>query len=344
MTAMSPSILKRLASKISRQTDPTVSLYEVERFYGGEDFYLIHKTGGGMFSILSAVLCLIDQAEKLGLSPIIDFQNFATTYSDGEVSGVSNAWEYYFEPISKVDISVLRETARLLVSPNDYYPMGYDYNITRISNMHDIYTRWIKLKPDLSSEIEFLSCELLTNRSVLGVHFRGQEMRTTSGHWFPPTKPQVIKVIDDLLSRSVYSHLFVVSEEASYIDFIKSRYGSRVLVTQCYRTYSRNAYKEYPREKHMYKLGKEVIINTFLLSRCAGLVSCTSNVAEFARFLNGGNYLDDIQINNGPNSSIRVFAKYLWFIKALLPPNFGGFSMDLHSSTFVKIKNKSDPS
>ena len=77
MTAMSPSILKRLASKISRQTDPTVSLYEVERFYGGEDFYLIHKTGGGMFSILSAVLCLIDQAEKLGLSPIIDFQNFA---------------------------------------------------------------------------------------------------------------------------------------------------------------------------------------------------------------------------------------------------------------------------
>lgn len=94
----------------------------------------------------------------------------------------------------------------------------------------------------------------------------------------------------------------------------------------------------------MYKLGKEVIINTFLLSRCKGLVAYIPNVAEFARFLNCEKYVDDIQINNGPNSSIRMIAMYLWFIKAYLPSNFGGFSLDPHSSTFVKIKNKSDPS
>ena len=238
---MSLSILRRFAAKIGSQDYPTSRSYQVERFSGGEDFYLIHKTGGGMFSILSSVLCHIDQAEKLGLSPIIDFQNFATTYSDGEISGTANAWEYYFEPISGVPISDLKQAARLLVSPNDYYPTGYDYNITRIPNLYDVYTHWIKLNSDLSSEIDFLSRELLENRSVLGVHFRGQEMRTASGHWFPPTKRQIIKAIDNLFGQTNYSHLFVVSEEASYIDFLKGRYGSRVLATKCYRTYGRNA-------------------------------------------------------------------------------------------------------
>ena len=321
-----------------KQNSSIDRLYKIEYSNGSENFYLINKTGGGMFSILSAVLCHLDLAEKYCLSPIIDFKNFKTTYSDGENCGTSNAWEYYFQPVNSESISSLREKARLIVIPEDYYPAGYSYCITQEPHLYEVFSRWINLRPELQSEITALHNDLFSQGNILGVHFRGQEMRTAPGHHFPPTKSQIALMVDGALNNYDYEKIFIVSEEASYIDWLKLRYGSRVISTNSYRTYGLNAYREYPREKHIYKLGKEVIIDAYLLSKCSSLIACTSNVAEFARFINHGRYIEDLKIRNGQNSSIRYLAKYLWFIKALLPSKFGGFSLDPASENFINLK------
>ena len=69
------------------------------------NYYIIRRNGGGFFSILSSVLCHIQIAENLGFSPVIDFENFRTTYSENmRINNSFNMWEYYFEPIHKIPL------------------------------------------------------------------------------------------------------------------------------------------------------------------------------------------------------------------------------------------------
>jgi hypothetical protein len=88
-----------------------------------------------------------------------------------------------------------------------------------------------------------------------------------------------------------------------------------------------NAYRQCPRPMHKYLLGKELLIDTMLLARCQGIVSSYSNISDMARLFSLGKYEADILIENGPNSSSRKIAKYLWKVRDFLPEGLGGFSL-----------------
>ena len=77
---------------------------------------------------------------------------------------------------------------------------------------------------------------------------------------------------------------------------------------------------------HRYLLGREILTDTLLLSRCHGLVSSTSNVTEIARAINNGRYTLDLVIDNGLNVHHPLFARYMWRVKRILPSGLGGFS------------------
>lgn len=298
--------------------------------------YVIRRKGGGMFSILSSVLCHLDIAERAGMVPVVDFLNFKTIYNDGCIHGTANVWEYYFSPVSPLSLEEAYGKRCVLIS-DPGYPPGYDMSISRESCLYDVYDKYVRLNNDIKSEIDQYAIENFSGSKVLGIQFRGQEMRTAAGHWFPPTKKQIVKISEEVMSKGGYNKIFVVSEDAGHVEFLKAYFGDAVLYTKSYRTIGVNAYRQYPRDCHMYQLGREVIIDAFLLSKCDGLISCTSNVGEFARFVNHGKYEDNIQINNGPNSKNILLARWLWFIKKALPGGFGGFNIDINSKTFDRL-------
>jgi len=292
-------------------------------------FYVIRQEGRGrgLFSIVASVLCHLDIAEEHGWIPIIDFQNFPNIYNETKpINDSMNSWEYYFEPVSEYKLDEVYLSRNVIFSDNGY-PTGYDYSITTEKKLYTVFYKHLKVKQDIVQEIDSFYRMHLEGNRVLGVHFRGQEMKTAAGHPFPPTKSQMAARIEKLVNDYKFQKVFVVSEDSEYVDFLQGKFRSIFITTDHYRTHGENAYMQYPRENHIYNLGREILVDAYLLSRCQGLIGCGSNVSTFSRFCNNDKFDVDERIDNGTNSSNFVVGQFLWSIKSMLPSYFGGFKL-----------------
>jgi len=290
-------------------------------------FYVIWRDhmGSGFFSNVSYVLCHLKIADQAGMIPVVDFKNFKTLYNENvEVHNTENAWEYYFKPVSPFHLDEVYHSKNVFFCSGQY-PASMGYNISQISEMYeDIYMKKIFLQNHIE---EFLKDHLgIIKGRVLGIHFRGQEQKLAAGHSFPPTKQQMIKCTNEIIEKYKIDRIFVVTEDIDYLNLFVRTYGDKVIYTDSFRTHKVNAYNLYPRDKHKYLLGLDILIDAFILSKCTGILCGDSNVSEFARFVNNKRFEFTYFIDNGVNSSNHLIARYLYRIKMILPSHFGGLS------------------
>ena len=102
-----------------------------------------------------------------------------------------------------------------------------------------------------------------------------------------------------------------------------------IYIPSSFRSNSNNAFKIYPRKNHRYKLGREALIETSLLSKCDGLIYVTSNIASAAIAWNLNKSQKQFKIDNGINSKNLILSNFLWFIRGMLPELLGGFKKTL---------------
>lgn len=297
-------------------------------------FYVIWRQGrAGLFSIVQSVAAHLDLADEMGFVPIVDFQNFPSTYTDDvPLEGTSNSWEYYFEPVSAFSLDEVYQS-KSVVFCDGSYPAGYPFAITESQKLRDSYHRHIRFKPSVLEFVDRFADEHLSGSRVLGVHFRGQEMRTEPGHPLPATPRQMAARASALMADRGYDKIFLVTEEQSYLDYFRSVFGTRVVATDAFRTYETNAYDLAPGDHHKYRLGLGILRDTLLLARCDAMLCAGSNVSVFAEFLNGGRYDVVSRIDNGMNSTDPRVAKRLWFVRDRLPQWLGGFSRPVIGGT-----------
>lgn len=292
-------------------------------------FLIIQQEGSGrgLFSLLSSVVCYLDFAERNSLIPVVDFENYKTIYNEkSSIKNTRNSFEYYFNPVSSYSLDDVYGSGNFLISGRGF-PKGYDYTIANIPGLISVFDKYIRLRKEISDEIDSFVSEKFS-APVLGVHYRGREMRTAPAHWYPPSSKQMIYAIEDSMKRFDYKKIFVSSEDEALIRIIDNAFPGIVFYNENYYRSSGNAYKEYPRDNHFYRLGLEVLMDMFSLSKCDSLISCSSNVAWFARFINNGQYKSHIFINNGPNFKLYPFFKISWYVKAALPECLFGFKTD----------------
>lgn len=289
-------------------------------------FYVIwldHR-GSGFFSNVSSVLCHLKIATDNGMIPVIDFQNFPTLYNEkGKINGTTNSWEYYFVPVSKYLLKEVYQSKNVFFA-SGLYPRGMSYSITENPGIFQIYSKYISVQPDIEKIVSEYAKKINFKEGVLGIHFRGQEQKYAPGHSFPPTVKQMFSYTDQILHKFNINKIFLVTEDSSYLKLFTHRYGDKVYHTDMFRTHGVNAYKLRPRAKHMYLLGREVLVDTILLSRCRGILCGDSNVSELARFINNGKYQFIYKIDNGINSNNPLLARHLYALKKYLPPSYGG--------------------
>jgi len=289
-------------------------------------YYVIRQEGArGLFSLTAAVVCHAHVAKQAGLQPVVDFANYPTVYNDVNTPK-SNAWEYYFLPLTPVNLDEVYASRPVMLSTS-FFPEGYPFSISRVPYLRDEAKHTIKVRPEILTEAEELKEQLFSDHKILGVHWRGQEMRTAPGHWFPPTRDQMVEAIRLALDKGDFEKIFVVTEDEDYLESLVDAFGLAVISLPNFRTRNPvNAYRIRPRHSHMRKLGKEVLLDALLLSKASALIACTSNVAEGARLFRNAPYEFELKIDNGPNSSIRMIANYAYAIKDFLPERLGGFS------------------
>jgi hypothetical protein len=299
--------------------------------------YIIQQRahGRGLLSLASSIVCHLHVAQRYSLTPVVDLSRQPNEYKDPEFESTdekkrTNPWEYYFQPVSSLHLEEADDSPLSLASTLGF-PAGYPRKmlISQVQKLRDIAASSLKPVDEIARELEATWARLARRGLVLGVHFRGQEQKTMPYHPLSPTNEQLFAAIDLAIRQHGFEQIYLATEDLDYLETIQKRYGEMVFAMPHFRTRSPvNAYRISPRPMHRYLLGREVLSDTMMLSRCHGLVSSTSNVTEIARAVNNGNYLVDLVIDNGLNVGNRQVARHLWTVKRHLPERLGGFGLD----------------
>lgn len=291
-------------------------------------FYVIwrEKSQAGLFSNVFHVINHLDYAKNLGLTPVVDMENFATLYNEPQaIDGSKNAWEYYFRQPSAFKLKDVYKSKRVIFSyGSNNSAFGAYYNFPRSL---ELARQFLHIKPDIMAQAdEFQSGHF--SEETLGVHIRGQEMKTAPGHPVPPSIDEMLARAESMLRRYPITKIFVVSEEQAYIDAFHACFGDKAVSSEAFRTYDVNAYTlaAYPRPLHMYRLGRELMLDTVLLSRCdyllaggMGGLAFGSGVSMMAQLLNQNGYKHLELVYNGINSGGAGQQAFTEFVNNFFP-------------------------
>ena len=289
-------------------------------------FYIINRSpGAGLFSNLTFVLNFILVSRKKKFIPIVDMQNFPTIYNEkNKIFNSYNAWDYYFKPLNKYSLKEVYKSKNVYFSDSNFISgMALDMTNLELKKMFKLIS--FKKKFFIKAN-NFYNNKFNKNDKILGVHFRGSTYKVARGHAFPPTVDIMIKNINLLMEKFNYNKLFIVTEEQSYLEILKEKYKNNCIFYNSYRMENVDSFKIYPRKNHRYKLGEETLIETILLSKCDGLTYIKSNVISAAICLSKKRQKYH-EIFLGYNSRNKFIARWLWYLKKMLPKNFGGLKL-----------------
>ena len=290
-------------------------------------FYIIRRSpGAGLFSNFIYVVNHLLIADKHNFIPVIDMENYPTIYNEkNSIHGTKNAWLYYFEPVSKYSLNDVYKSRNVIISTNIFYKT-FVHRIFANKNLLK-FSKKIIIKKYIKQKVhKFLTKNLFNKNKTLGIHYRGTSYKDSANHPFPPTYSQLVKKIDNLLRIKKFDKIFFASEDKAMFDLILKRYKDKIVYYNSFRSIKDDAFKRYDRSNHRFKLGEEILIEGLILSKCHTFLFVETNVSTFVRLLKNKNQTL-IPFKNGFNSSNEYIAKWLWYVKKILPDALGGFKI-----------------
>ena len=217
----------------------------------------------------------------------IDFSNNCQ-YQDSSITATQNVWEYYFrqphvdtypaiENIEKV-INVIIEDEDsefrdvFMKSPTAEHIESVRYKYSAIID------KYIILQPHVEEKINNFVASNFTGKRVLGVHFRGTDH---------PDKKDVTEYLQIIKEKAVnYDIIFCASDEYGRYNMLKTVFKDKVVTYDSIKS-GDNRPLHYRGDVSKYKIGEDVIIEAFLLSKVDFLFCCSnSNVNYLSRAIN----------------------------------------------------------
>ncbi len=296
-------------------------------------FYIIRRTpGAGLFSNFIYILNHIKLADRLGYKPIIDMENFPTIYNEqNSVEKEKNSWNYYFDNKNKYNLKKILKNNKFIITSNRF-SKSFSNSIDD-KNFRILFKKHFKIKNNHLRFVQNFKNKYFLNKKILAVHLRGTSYKTSANHPFPTTMKQTTNLIEELIKKHSFDKIFLCTEDLSYFNLISEKFKNKVIfLNDSYKSFKDDAFKIYPRKFHRYKLGRDILLEALLISKCDSFVFTNSNVSEFVKFLDNKKVITYFSIQNGFNSSNAYIAKWLWYYKNILPPILGGFK----DKTYVK--------
>lgn len=293
-------------------------------------FYVIQRSpGAGLFSNLIFVLNHLKIAEKHKFTPFIDMENFPTIYNEPtKIDGTKNSWEYYFHQTSNKSVIEIKKSKNIITTNALFYK---DFT-SNPEKLRKIFKKKIKIKNKYLKLVQSYYNINIKGNKVLAIHYRGTSYKTSAGHPFPPTFKQMSNIIDKLILKNKYDKIFLCTEDKEMFNLLKKKYLKKIIYIESYRSFSDDAFRIYPRKNHRFMLGKEILIEALIMSKCDGLLSTETNVSNFIKIINGNNKPKFFRIENGYNSTNEYYAMWIWYLKKILPKFLGGFGKSLNYS------------
>ena len=270
-----------------------VNIYLIKDFY----YYT-----NGFFTLYIHLLERLAFAERFSLVPIVEFDERCLYYQPEGVNGVTNAFEYYFEPVSTIQLLEAKNSMNVFLShpghekimdQNDTYEtetkLKKDYERNSYSVQTKLYQeyarlqrKYIHLQKHLQKEFdESLNEKLLPK--TLGVHVRQTDFKTHLKNHpnFIPVE-EYIEQAKHMMQAYGYEHIFLATDDLATIDFFVSEFGKAVwFYEDVYRASGEVGvhFSDIERDNHRYLLGIEVLRDMITLTACDGFLGGRSSIA-----------------------------------------------------------------
>ncbi len=280
-------------------------------FYKGVYLIRIGHHGAGFFAYVQYALNQIQYCERHGLLPVVHYDHAYGNHFYDESAG-EDVWDYYFEPVAgytKGDID------KMLADPDDpltsrhiqklsdaqimnlcqfdpdsifHYTYGYwrenppvdpdAWYSTMRRKGHEYVASYIKVKESILTEVDTFFDHKMKGNRVLGVHIRGTDMR-----YAPPVPMECFTTEIDRQLDLGFDKVFIATDQSQYIEILVQRYQDRLIYLDCLRSTDANN-PMWLADRSPAQQGKEVLVDTLLLSRCNFMLKCPSAVSEFAHY------------------------------------------------------------
>jgi hypothetical protein len=270
-------------------------------------FYIIaSKKKRGFFSILLFVINHLKFCDENKLIPIIDMKFHKTLYNEKKILfGTYNSWEYFFKKINNFKIDKIYNSKKFQICKDtNIYTKNNKFN----KNLSNTYKKYIKFNDKILIKYNFFKKKFFTkNKNILGIHFRGTDMKYTPNHPLPMTRKQVLYHAKNLMKRYKIKKIFLVTEDIINFRFIMDNFKKEnIFHIANFRSSNTKVFDLNMRKSHKFKLGEEALINGLCLSNCDFLLSSQTGIADFAKFINPK--IKFFKINNGYNSKKISFS------------------------------------
>ncbi|MCY9804043.1 hypothetical protein OTK51_11445 [Vibrio scophthalmi] len=240
-------------------------------------------TAGNVWIVLNSLLN-IDKKERL----YVDMETNKTINNEREkIFDTYNAWEYYFDQnnLSDSDVNFIDYHN---IKSRIHYDKYYTSNDNICVILRELFWNNFKLKKYLKDEIELFCFENLANKITLGVQIRLTDM--SSNHNVEKFNAYVKRVNNILRMNKEIEQVFLATDDETIItEFSESVTKPVIYIKDIYRATENkkdlNPYDrcQYVRPKHLYLLGKEVLLDVFILSRCQYILKAeVSAVSQLA--------------------------------------------------------------
>lgn len=178
-----------------------------------------------------------------------------------------NSWNLEERMSSKADVLVqdsyaeIEEVARWLPKGHPLYGCS----------PRDLYSRmlkkYIRLRPEISAEIDSFYNDNMKNRSVVAVHIRGSDKITEVSH-LHELNGRYPAEINSYIKANPSAHIFLMTDCSDILEEYKKSYGDILIYTDCRRVLRNGMgvhYQDYPDKK---RKGVEIIKDAWLAARC----------------------------------------------------------------------------
>jgi hypothetical protein len=273
------------------------------------EVYIIRRKppGAGLFSNVNHVLQGLIYAEKKGMNAVVDMKNYSTEYSRiRKFNGSKNAWEYFFYPVTNVNLADAYKSKNVTLSEGDRIlknhimsgrNLAYVLDNEFLEKSHKIYTKHIKLNNYSNSYIEYiLKAKEIVPDSTLGVFLRGTDyLLGPTGHPIQPDITDVIKDIIGYLESKPIERIFLSTDDIQLRKKLEDKFGS--LVIQSVRSDSESSFSDELHSQFVIPKGAiarnlSYLSEIYILSKLSFNISSLSNGSAIMQVINGQKFTD----------------------------------------------------
>jgi hypothetical protein len=272
-------------------------------------YFIIRREppGAGLFSNINHVLQGLRESENRGLIPVVDMQNYWSSYSlSTPIHGTQNSWEYFFDQPAEFSLQTALNSNQYVLSKGnriagDHWltqkSLQYATDPEKIAEISRLLRKYLKLNRFTQSTIEFVKKNTDWKPDLnLGVSLRGSDYLEIKPHGHPmqPSLQEVCDAIEENLGFERDTRIFLACEDMTIRSTIENRFPGIVLqnfrTAPYFKEYIAQELKLSGRNLSIMTNNLGYLVEILLFSECKSCVSSLANGSAIGIALNNGRF------------------------------------------------------